>query len=317
VAARPDLGRLPARPTTRFAPAPTGFLHLGHLANAVFVWGLAGATGGRVILRIEDHDRQRSRAEYDAAILADLARLGLAAEVGPVRQADDPAPYAAALEALRGAGLVYTCDCARSTFAGWAAANGQPWSGPGCPGACRARDLADGPGRSLRVALGDGEEAWTDLAGGPRSGPVAPAGDLLVRDRAGNWTYPFCVVVDDHRQGVDLVIRGEDLVEATAPQIRLGRLLGRATPPAFLHHPLVLRPDGAKLSKADRDPSIRARLAAGATPAELLGLAAAEVGLAEPGTVLRPDDLANLFPDAGQTGDDRIASLGATEVSQR
>jgi glutamyl-tRNA synthetase/glutamyl-Q tRNA(Asp) synthetase len=124
---------------------------------------------------------------------------------------------------------------------------------------------------------------------------VAPAGDLPARDRHGNWTYAFCVVVDDLRQGVDLVVRGEDLLEATAPQIRLGRLLGREEPPAYLHHPLVQRPDGTKLSKADRATSIRSLLDAGASPAELLGQAAAAVGLVEPGVGLEPAELASLF----------------------
>jgi glutamyl/glutaminyl-tRNA synthetase len=135
----------------------------------------------------------------------------------------------------------------------------------------------------LRAAPGDGVEGWDDLLLGPRTGPVAPDGDLLVRDRNGNWTYALCVVVDDLRHGVDLVVRGEDLVEATAVQIRLGRLLGREDPPAFAHHPLVRRPDGSKLSKADGATSIGELLDAGATPAELIGRAAAAVGLlAEP-----------------------------------
>jgi glutamyl-tRNA synthetase/glutamyl-Q tRNA(Asp) synthetase len=292
---RPALAGVPDNPTTRFAPAPTGELHLGHLVNAIYVWGVGRATGGRVILRIEDHDRQRSRAAFDAAIVEDLGRLGLVADAGPLRQAGDPAPYAAAIARLRATGLVYACDCARSTFERWAEANGQPWSGAGCAGGCRERGLADGPGLTLRLALGDGDEAWDDLLAGPSAGAVAPAGDLPVRDRHGNWTYAFCVVVDDLRQGVDLVVRGEDLLDATAPQIRLGRLLGREQPPAFLHHPLVRRPDGAKLSKADRATSIRSLLDAGASPAELLGRAAAAVGLVQPGVGLEPAELASLF----------------------
>ena len=120
---------------------------------------MARARGGRVLLRIEDHDRQRCRPEYDAALLEDLAWLGFVADAGPVRQSDDDAPYEAALERLRADGLVYGCDCTRSTFAAWAAAHGATWSGPGCPGGCRERGLA---GRVLRVALGGGRSAgWT------------------------------------------------------------------------------------------------------------------------------------------------------------
>ena len=117
-------------------------------------------------------------------------------------------------------------------------ANGDPWSGPGCPGRCRERAL-DGP--TLRAAIGAGRETWMDTAVGPCAGEVAPAGDPPIRDRDGNWTYPFSVVVDDLRQDIDHVIRGRDLIHATPTQIRLGRLLGRERQPTFLHHPLIRR----------------------------------------------------------------------------
>jgi glutamyl-tRNA synthetase/glutamyl-Q tRNA(Asp) synthetase len=271
---------VPRGALTRFAPAPTGFLHLGHVANAIWTWGVAGAVGGRVLLRIEDHDRQRCRPEHDREILEELTWLGFEHDRRPVRQSqpDALAAYARALGRLREADLVYGCDCARSTFDAWAEANGRRWSGPGCPGACRARGSgADAP--TLRVALGNGDEAWDDLLAGARSGPVAPAGDLVVRDRHGNWTYGFCVVVDDLRQGIDLVVRGRDLLHATPAQIRLGRLLGRASPPTFLHHPLIHRPDGSKLSKSAGDTGVRDLRAAGLAPDEVIGRAAAAAGL--------------------------------------
>jgi glutamyl/glutaminyl-tRNA synthetase len=276
-------------PTTRFAPAPTGRLHLGHLANAIYVWGLARRAGGRVLLRIEDHDRQRCRPEYEEALLDDLDRLGISADepstdelragTSSFRQSDNGAAYAAAIERLRAAGDVYACDCSRATFAAWRSANRRSWSGPGCPGDCRRRRLAWSADLGLRVALGDGEESWDDALLGRRSGGVATAGDLLVRDRNGNWTYTLCVAVDDLRHGVDLVVRGEDLLGATASQIRLGALLGRATPPTFAHHPLVLRPDGSKLSKADGATAVGALLDSGSGAATLLGDAAQRVGL--------------------------------------
>jgi glutamyl/glutaminyl-tRNA synthetase len=124
----------------------------------------------------------------------------------------------------------------------------------------------------LRVALGDGPEVWRDILAGPSSGPVAPSGDLVVRDRNGHWTYGFCVVVDDLRQGVDLVIRGRDLVRATPAQIRLARLLGRSSGPAFLHHPLVHRPDGSKLSKSSGDTGVRELRASGLTAQAVFGM---------------------------------------------
>jgi glutamyl/glutaminyl-tRNA synthetase len=262
---------------TRFAPAPTGYLHLGHVANAVWTWGVARAAGATVLLRIEDHDRQRCRPEFDSALLEDLEWLGFTPDAGPVRQSDADAErsYGESCERLRAEGVVYGCDCTRATFASSARANGRPWSGPGCPGSCRQRHI-DGP--VLRVALGDGIESWIDELAGECVAEVAPAGDLPIRDRHGNWTYGYCVVVDDQRQAVDLVIRGEDLLPATAGQIRLGQILGRAIPPAFLHHPLVVRPDGSKLSKSAGDTGVRELRAAGISAAEVIARASSETG---------------------------------------
>ena len=123
----------------------------------------------------------------------------------------------------------------------------------------------------------------------------AATGDLLVRDRVGNWTYALCVVVDDMRHGVDLVIRGRDLLDATPAQLRLAALLGRATPPRFLHHPLIRRVSGQKLSKAEGDTAIRQLLDDGRTPAELFGLAARLAGVRETDAPIEPGDLASLF----------------------
>ncbi len=312
--ARPDPRVLPASPVTRFAPAPTGHLHLGHLVNAVYVWGIAQATAGRVVLRVEDHDRQRSRPEYEAAILDDLERLGLAPDEPPIgafragptsyRQSDNGAAYRAALDRLRADGLVYACACTRTTFAEWEAAHGRPWTGIGCPGGCREAGLDEAsawaaspaaPGLGLRVAVGAGSERWVDLLAGPMADEPAAAGDLLVRDRVGNWTYGFCVVVDDLAEGIDLVVRGRDLLDATPVQLRLARLLGRDAPPAFLHHPLVRRVSGQKLSKAERDTAVREMLDAGATPAELFGQAARLAGLQDGAGPIRPEHLGLQF----------------------
>ena len=302
---RPDPRVLPSSPTTRFAPAPTGDLHLGHLANALFTWGVARATGGQVILRIEDHDRQRSRPEFEAAMLADLERLGLvpdrppfadfSAGETPYRQSDVGAVYDTYLDRLREAGLVYACACSRSTLAAYEAERGRPWRGIGCPGGCRELQLPADEGTGLRVAVGAGSERWVDLLAGPMADEPAASGDPLVRDRVGNWTYAFCVVVDDMRQDIDLVIRGRDLLEATPVQLRLARLLGRERPPAFLHHPLVRRVSGQKLSKSAGDTAIRSLLDAGSTPADLFGLAARLAGLQAEPTPIAPADLGSLF----------------------
>lgn len=268
------------------------------------MWGIARATGGQVVLRIEDHDRQRSRRTWEADLLDDLERLGLEPDVptiaslraGPsaYRQSDCDDVYRGAIDALRAEGRVYACDCARSTFEAWVRTRGRPFEGTGCPGSCRERGLAEKGGFGLRVTVGEGDERWLDLLRGRMRDDVPGRGDPLVRDRHGNWTYVLCVVVDDIRHGIDLVIRGQDLLDSTGVQVRLARILGRATPPIFLHHPLVRRPDGSKLSKADRATAVRSLLAAGRSPPELFGHAAELVGLGD-GRPLEPAMLAGWF----------------------
>ena len=273
-----DLEALPRGALTRFAPAPTGYLHLGHVANALWTWGVARAIGGKVLLRIEDHDGQRTRPAFTEAIGEDLAWLGFVPDAGPVTQTDAEAEaaYAGALATLREQDRLYGCTCTRATFSAWAAEHGRAWSGIGCPGGCRERGL-DGP--VLRAALGAGQEAWMDALVGPCSGEVAEAsGDLAVRDRHGHHTYGLCVVVDDLRQGVGVVVRGRDLLHATPAQLRLARLLGRATPAAFAHHRLIRRPDGSKLSKSAADTGVAELRAAGHRPQEVIEMALAALG---------------------------------------
>jgi glutamyl-tRNA synthetase/glutamyl-Q tRNA(Asp) synthetase len=248
--------------TTRFAPAPTGFLHLGHVLNAMHVWDAAreGGPGSRVLLRIEDHDRQRSRPEFEAAILEDLEWLGFRSDSPPVRQSERSPFYQDALDHLRSRGLVYACECSRAEI-----------GGTRYPGTCAAKNLSDAPGRGLRVRLDSTVERFDDLRLGPQAQqPGQQCGDLLVRDREGNWTYHFAVVVDDWIQGVNLVIRGEDLLDSTGRQIQLGRLLGRESPPAFFHHHLVMKSATQKLSKSDGDTGIRELRAKGWTVEQVL-----------------------------------------------
>ena len=235
---------------TRFAPAPTGFLHLGHVLNALYVWEIARKSGpdGRVLLRIEDHDRVRSRPEFESALLEDLDWLGFAADGPPVRQSERGDVYDRVLDDLRRRGLVYACRCSRSELA----------SGR-YPGTCASLGLPESPGLGLRVRLEPlAIERFTDLRLGPQEQrPSEQCGDVLVRDRDGNWTYQFAVVADDWRQGVTHVVRGEDLLDSTGRQIQLGRLMGRAIPPAFLHHALLMKSPSQKLSKSDGDSGVR------------------------------------------------------------
>jgi glutamyl-tRNA synthetase/glutamyl-Q tRNA(Asp) synthetase len=261
-------------PVTRFAPSPTGYLHLGHVVNAIYVWGLARAHGGRVILRVEDHDRQRCRPEYEAALLEDLDWLGFVADEGRdplIRQSDRGAEYEQALAVLDERGLLYACDCSRRRI------GASPYDGR-----CRERGLSrEAGGRGLRVRL-EGE----------------PSGDLLVRDRHGQWTYQFAVTVDDMRQGITLVVRGRDLADSTGRQVALARLLGRQTPPAFVHHPLILDGSGRKLSKSARDTGVRELRAAGQKAEDVLGMAPAAAGLLKPGAPLPAAGVAAWFEGA-------------------
>jgi glutamyl-tRNA synthetase/glutamyl-Q tRNA(Asp) synthetase len=276
---------------SRFAPAPTGYLHLGHVVNAIHVWGLARAVGGCVLLRIEDHDRQRSRPEYERAILEDLEWLEFDFDGRPVRQSDRGPRYQAALDRLAARGFVYACECSRAEITAAAGVDGDDRR---YPGTCRAKNLTGGPARSVRVRLGPSTERFKDLRHGwVEQSPFAQCGDLLVRDREGNWTYQFAVTVDDAEQGIDLVIRGDDLLASTGRQIQLARLLGRSEPPRFLHHALVMKTTTQKLSKADGDTRIRDLRARGLTAAEVIREAATRSGVAN----YTADDWRKLWTD--------------------
>jgi glutamyl/glutaminyl-tRNA synthetase len=263
---------------TRFAPAPTGHLHLGHIVNALYVWRIARQYGGRVLLRIEDHDGQRSRPEFEASIVEDLAWLGLSADAPLVRQSDRAEIYEASLQRLRSRGLVYACECSRRGIAETAGAGSELRY----PGTCARRNLPEGEGRSTRIRLVKSEERFNDLLQGPQVQiPADQCGDLLARDRHGFWTYQFAAVADDLAQGINLVIRGLDLLDSTGRQIQLARMLGRADPPLFLHHPLVMKSSSQKVSKSDRDTGVREMRAAGLSPADVIAAAERFVELSD------------------------------------
>ena len=236
----------------------------------MYVWRTARSTHGRVLLRIEDHDRQRSRPEYEAGILEDLEWLGFRPDGPPVRQSDRAELYETALEGLRKQGLVYVCDCTRRDIAG----AGGTGAEVRYPGTCASKHLAEAPDRALRVRLARTEERFEDGLQGPQVQiPADQCGDLLVRDRLGCWSYQFAVTVDDFVQDVNLVIRGLDLLPSTGRQIQLARLLGRDTPPRFLHHPLVMRSAGQKVSKSNGATGVREMRASGMKPEEVIAMA--------------------------------------------
>ena len=287
---------------TRFAPAPTGFLHLGHVVNALFVWGIARAHGGQVVLRVEDHDRSRSRPEFERALLDDLDWLGFIPDIGTteefragnhaLRQSDNAARYERHLEYLSSRSLEYGCICTRKDIAdavGDHAGDEIPY-----PGTCEhGRHLA---AIARRFRVSDSSESFDDLRlGAQQQVPKMQCGDFLVRDRNGNYTYQFCVAVDDFEDHIDLVIRGEDLRPSTGRQLQLARVLGRPSPAQFLHHPLLLRADGLKLSKSLGDTGVREMRDAGITSEAVLGHAAFACGLIEQNVPLDHDEVTRLF----------------------
>jgi glutamyl-tRNA synthetase/glutamyl-Q tRNA(Asp) synthetase len=240
-----------------------------------------------VLLRIEDHDRQRSRPEYEDAILEDLDWLGFVPDepstaafrsgVCRGRQSDRQEIYESALAQLRSMGLLYACECTRRELR---AAMGEAPSSDAVDaelrysGRCEARGLEWTSGRAIRVRLASSAERFVDLRHGlQEQRPFEQCGDMVVRDRDRNWTYQFAVTVDDFERGVTLVIRGDDLLSSTGRQIQLARLLGRRQPPQFLHHALIMKSATQKLSKADRDTSVSDMRAAGATAEDVIGRA--------------------------------------------
>ena len=268
----------------------------------LYVWGVAGLLDGEVLLRIEDHDRQRCRREFESGILDDLDWLGFepANAVRPVareyRQSDCNVAYSRALAGLSARGLVYRCVCTRKIL--------ETKTRPGpdgervYPGLCRNADHPATLPHGLRLAWkpGDDAESFADgLLGPQRQRPEQQCGDLLLRDRLGQWTYQFAVTVDDIRHGIDLVVRGDDLLASTGRQMRLARMLGARGPVRYFHHPLVRDRTGAKLSKKQRSPAIRDLRLRGMRPESVLAEAARAVGLDPGAALLRPRDAPELI----------------------
>jgi len=258
--------------TTRFAPSPTGYLHLGHAFSALF----SRARGARFLLRLEDIDQGRCRAEYATAIAEDLAWLGVSWD-GPVRvQSAHAAEHRAALARLRP--WLYPCFCTRADIA---AAGGAPQGadGPVYPGTCRrlaaaeaARRIAAGQAHAWRLDVAranPGALFFTDLGRGRLRCTPEQHGDVVLARKDAGLSYHLCVVCDDATQGVTLVTRGEDLLGATSVHRLLQHLLGLPEP-TYEHHRLLLDAEGKRLAKRDGAPTLRSLRAAGVTAAAVV-----------------------------------------------
>jgi glutamyl-Q tRNA(Asp) synthetase len=271
-------------PVFRFAPSPNGELHLGHALSALLNAEAARDSGGRLLLRIEDIDPERCRPEYEAGILADLDWLGVAFEQSVRRQSEHFSDYAAALDRLRGLGLVYPSFATRGEIR---AATGSrpdwPRDPDGAPLYPRLDRGLDPMIAAERIAAGEPFALRLDMAAAlARTGPLSwreagrdrvdadPAawGDVVLARKDAPTSYHLAVVVDDALQGVTDVIRGTDLFHATAIHRMLQGLL-ELPEPAYRHHRLILGDDGRKLSKSSRSTSLRALREAGATPDDI------------------------------------------------
>jgi len=271
---------------SRFAPSPTGRLHLGHAFSAVRAHDLAREANGQFLLRIEDIDGTRSREEYVAGIEEDLGWLGLTWDGPVIRQSARMNVYAEALEKLQAMGLIYPCFCTRAEIAASASAPHGP-EGPVYPGTCRHLSDAERAARmdephcwrlDMAAAIkacapsplaGEGLLAWHDeYADWIRADP-GTAGDIVIARKETPTSYHLAVTIDDAAQGVTDVVRGIDLFEATHVHRLLQALLDLPTP-EYHHHPLLIGPDGKRLAKRNGARPLAELRAEGADPAQLL-----------------------------------------------
>lgn len=289
--------------TGRFAPSPSGELHLGNLRTAAIAWLTARAEGGRFVLRVEDLDRERSRPEHERSQLADLAAIGLDWDDEVLRQSERFDLYEAAIERLRGDGLVYDCYCTRREIrAEIEGAPSAPHVPPGSyPGTCRDLD----PGRADDLRAGGREPALRLRTEGQRiefidrlagvSGGVVD--DFVLRRNDGTPAYNLAVVVDDAAQSISQVVRGDDLLDSTPRQVLLQRLLACPVP-EYLHVPLVVDKTGGRLAKRDGGVTISGLRAAGAPVSAVISWIGRSLDLAGVGESVTLEDLVSRFdPD--------------------
>lgn len=283
----------------RYAPSPTGALHVGNLRTAMLAWLFARSAGSRFLLRVDDLDPADARPEHEARQLADLAALGLDWDPPVVRQSERRAAHEAAVEALVAEGRTYECWCTRREIR---EAPRAPHDPPGAyPGTCRrlgeaerAARRASGRPAAIRLDAGGEEVVVVDRLHGVVRRRVD---DLVLRRNDGIPAYNLATVVDDAAAGVQEVVRGDDLLDTTPRQVLLARLLGLPAP-AYAHVPLVLGADGARLAKRHGAVTLADLRERGLGPERVRSQLAASVGLAEPGEPVTMADLLERFdPD--------------------
>jgi glutamyl-tRNA synthetase len=285
----------------RFAPSPTGALHLGNLRTALVAWLYARAAGSPFTVRMEDLDPVVSRVEHEQGQLADLAALGLDWDGEVVRQSERRALYDAAIDALTAAGLTYPCYCSRREIAEAASAPNGAGPDGAYPGTCR--DLTD-PERSAREQAGRtaalrlrATVASLDFVDDHCGWFEGVVDDLVLRRRDGVAAYNLAVVVDDAAQGIEQVVRADDLLASTPRQLHLADLLGLPRP-RYAHVPLVLAPDGTRLAKRHGAVTLADRAAAGEEPPHVLARLGSSLGLSREGEPVTTTVLLERFDPA-------------------
>jgi glutamyl-tRNA synthetase len=278
-------GAAEPRITTRFAPSPTGDLHLGGAWTALASWAFARAFGGKTVVRVEDIDTPRVVAGASSRILEDLEWLGLDWDEAPSFQSQRTALYEAELAKLDAAGLTYLCDCSRAEIARAASAPhaGEEGKETVYPGTCRdaspTRELKRAPAVRLRVPEGSRIGFDDPLSGHVDEDVDRVVGDFVLRRGDGVFAYQFVVAIDDAEERVTHVIRADDLLGSTARQILLMRLLGHDVSPTYIHVPLVVDPGGERLAKRTRGGTVRELAARGIRSTEIVGTLAHGLGL--------------------------------------
>jgi glutamyl-tRNA synthetase len=272
------------RPATRLAPSPTGALHLGNARTFLVTWAIARARSWRLVLRIEDLDTPRVRPGASEAIGATLSRLGMDWDGPPLVQTEDLEPYRAAMRSLASRGLVYPCALSRAEVEAAASAPQEGSHEVVYPASLRPAlgpvdfDAFEPGATNWRFATPAGDRAVVefvdDFAGPRRVDAAATIGDFIVWTKRDQPSYQLAVVVDDHRQRVTDVIRGDDLIESAARQLLLYRALGLAPEPRHVHLPLVVGADGRRLAKRHGDTRVDRYLDAGVPPEAIVGLIA-------------------------------------------
>ena len=283
----------------RFAPSPTGALHLGNLRTALLAWLFARSQGGRFLLRIEDLDPQRSKPAHEQRQLADLRAIGIDWDAQPVRQSARTELYLDALSRLEAQGRVYPCWCTRAEIRNAAEAPHGMLPEGAYPGTCRRLTAGERAERerttrrppALRLDAGGERIAFTDLLRGDQEGAVD---DFVLRRGDGTPAYNLAVVVDDAAQDIAEVVRGDDLIDSTPRQLLLARLLGLPAP-RHAHVPLVLGPDGARLAKRHGAVTLADRAARDEDAADAVEWMALSLGLSEPGEAVQATDLIERF----------------------